>query len=150
MASPTKVATKRATAVRPATFTKAVANPTPMMFPATIWKPCANVPYRLLWTVISATMGANTGESSPGRALAICQATATATEALMRVNQVSRLLGAFRRWLTGDRSVRLTPPTETGIGARLPGGPPRSSLLWHLAAAIMCHATGHRADPANP
>ena len=119
MASPTKVATKRATAVRPATFTKAVANPTPMMFPATVWKPCANVPYRLLWTVISATMGANTGESSPGRALAICQATATATEALMMVNQVSRLLGAFRRWLTGDRSVRLTPPTVTGMGASL-------------------------------
>ena len=47
-ASPTKVATNKATAVRPATFTKAVANATPMMFPAAVWKPCAKVPYRLL------------------------------------------------------------------------------------------------------
>ena len=39
---------QQATAVRPATFTKAVANATPMMFPAAVWKPCAKVPYRLL------------------------------------------------------------------------------------------------------
>ena len=36
MASPTNVATNSATAVRPATFTKAVANATPMMLPATV------------------------------------------------------------------------------------------------------------------
>ena len=56
-------------------------------------------------------MGANTGEVVPRQGAGACQATATATEALMMVSQVKRLLGAFRRWLTGDRSVWLTPPT---------------------------------------
>ena len=68
-----------------------------MMFPAAVWKPWAKVPYRLLWTVVNATMGANTGASSPGRALAICQATATATDALRMVNQVSRPSGRVQQ-----------------------------------------------------
>ena len=47
MARPRKVATNRATAVRPATLTKTVASATPMMLPATVWNPWAKVPYRL-------------------------------------------------------------------------------------------------------
>ena len=39
-----RLATNRAKAVRPATFTRPVANATPMMFPATVWKPWAKVP----------------------------------------------------------------------------------------------------------
>ena len=34
-----KVATNKATAVRPATFTRPVARATPMMLPAAVWKP---------------------------------------------------------------------------------------------------------------